>query len=234
MSSLYLSRATLNRDASTNTLAALLDPNDVNTTLDAHHKLLWSLFADSSDRKRDFLWRADSGGKFMLLSQRLPVDQHNLFDLNSREFAPSLVSGDRLTFSLRVNAVVSRWAEGASGKKKVRHDIVMDALHNNAETETTDLFPIRADSRDEKTQTAARDWMDKQGDRCGFEPEHVLAQSYSTQRVPRRGASDARFGVLDLEGHMIVKDSKQLLASIAQGFGKAKAFGNGLMLIKRY
>ena len=232
MSSLYLSRATLNRDASTNTLAALLDPNDANATLDAHHKLLWSLFADSSDRKRDFLWRADSGGKFMLLSQRPPVDQHNLFDLNSREFAPSLASGDRLTFSLRVNAVVSRWAEGASGKKKVRHDIVMDALHN-AETEPTDLVATRADSRDEKTQTAARVWMDKQGDRCGFKPEHVLAQSYNTQRVPRRGASDARFGVLDLEGHMIVKDSKQLLASIAQGFGKAKAFGNGLMLIKR-
>lgn len=233
MSSLYLSRATLNRDASTNTLAAVLDPNDVNATLDAHHKLLWSLFADSSDRKRDFLWRAESGGKFMLLSQRLPFDQHNLFDLNSREFAPSLACGDRLTFSLRVNAVVSRWAEGASGKKKVRHDIVMDALHN-VETEPSDLVSNRADSRDEKTQSAARVWMDKQGDRCGFKTEHVLAQSYSTQRVPRRGSSDARFGVLDLEGHIEVKDSKQLLASIAQGFGKAKAFGNGLMLIKRY
>jgi len=232
MSGLYLSQAKLNRDASTDTLAALLDPNDANATLDAHHKLLWSLFADSPDRNRDFLWRANSGGKFMLLSQRLPLDQHNLFDLNSREFAPSLASGDRLTFSLRVNAVVSRRAEGVSGKKKVRHDIVMDALHNT-ETEPPELVSIRTDSRDEKTQTAARVWMDKQGDRCGFKPEQVLAQSYSTQRVPRRGASDARFGVLDLEGHMIVKDSKQLLASIAQGFGKAKAFGNGLMLIKR-
>ncbi len=232
MSELHLSRATLRRDASTDTLAAILDPADGSATLDAHHKLLWSLFADSPDRARDFLWRTEGRGQFMLLSRREPMNEHSLFELETREFEPVLSAGDRLRFTMRVNAVVSRWQENAAGRKRVRHDIVMDALHKTEKNASPEML-TRSERRDDQAQQAAWRWMTEQGKRCGFTIEQVVIQAYQTQRVPRRNPPDARFGVLDLEGVIVVNDTKLLLDSIAQGFGKAKAFGNGLMLIKR-
>ena len=60
---LYLSRLTLNRSAGNAGLAPLLDPTNPAQALDAHHRLLWSIFADGPDRRRDFLWRADGDGR---------------------------------------------------------------------------------------------------------------------------------------------------------------------------
>jgi len=45
---MYLSRLTLSRAPSA-------------AALDAHHRLLWSLFSDDPDRRRDFLWREEGG-----------------------------------------------------------------------------------------------------------------------------------------------------------------------------
>jgi CRISPR system Cascade subunit CasE len=42
-----------------------------------------------------------------------------------------------------------------------------------------------------------------------------------------------RVGVLDFEGMLVVEAPELFLASVAQGFGRAKAFGCGLMLIRR-
>lgn len=232
MSSLYLSRATLRSDAATNSLAELLDPTDSESRLDAHHKLLWSLFSDGEERKRDFLWRTEGRGHFMLLSRREPVNKHSLFNLETREFEPVLATNDRLAFSLRANAVVSRWHDSPKGKKRSRHDIVMDAMHK-AEDASSNNVSGRPDLRDEQTQQASKKWLSAQGERCGFEVEHVLAQAYRVQRIPRGNLPDARFGILDMEGIIVVKNNELLLTSLALGFGKAKAFGNGLMLIKR-
>ena len=41
------------------------------------------------------------------------------------------------------------------------------------------------------------------------------------------------FSVLDLEGELEVTDPALFLRSLAAGFGRAKAFGCGLMLIRR-
>lgn len=231
MSDLYLSRATLRRDAATGTLASLLDPVS-SDTLSAHHKLLWSLFADDHERQRDFLWRTESRGQFMLLSRRSPVDTHALFELETQEFSPVLSVGDQLRFTMRVNAVVSRWKEVGTGKKRVRHDIVMDALQKTDLNHS--LGTKRSEIRDEQAQQAAQRWMVDQGKRCGFTVEQVVVNSYQTQRVPRRNPPDARFGVLDLQGVLTVNEDDLFLRSMAQGFGKGKAFGNGLMLIKRF
>ncbi len=60
MSAPYLSRVRLRRDVSAGALAPLLVPDD-DTGAAAGHHLLWSLFADAPDRRRDFLWRALEG-----------------------------------------------------------------------------------------------------------------------------------------------------------------------------
>jgi CRISPR system Cascade subunit CasE len=124
VTALFLSRARLRRDVPAVALARILVPEDATARVDASHRLIWALFSDSPDRERDFLWREEEPGRFMLLSARPPTDAHELFDLESKPFEPALSSGDRLGFTLRANPVVARSAgPGLRGK---RHDVVMD------------------------------------------------------------------------------------------------------------
>ena len=64
---LHLTRAVLNRDAGAAALAPVLDPPNPDRALDAHHRLIWTLFP-GKDAERDFLWRADGHGRFFILS----------------------------------------------------------------------------------------------------------------------------------------------------------------------
>ncbi len=62
---LHLTRAVLDRDATAAALAPLLDPPEPSRALDAHHRLIWTLFP-GKDAVRDFLWRADGRGRFFI------------------------------------------------------------------------------------------------------------------------------------------------------------------------
>ncbi len=131
MPPLFLSRARLRRDAPIAALAPILLPADPDHRLATAHRLLWTLFSDGPDRNRDFLWREEQSGKsvraghFYVLSTRAPADPHRLFDLETKPFDPALAPGDRLSFILRANAVVTR--KDADGHPR-RHDVVMDRL----------------------------------------------------------------------------------------------------------
>ena len=61
---------------------------------------------------------------------------------------------------------------------------------------------------------------------------HVRVSRYSTLRIERKGRP-AELGVLDYEGVLEVQDSAAFGIALARGFGRAKAFGCGLMLIRR-
>jgi CRISPR system Cascade subunit CasE len=58
---------------------------------------------------------------------------------------------------------------------------------------------------------------------------------YRVMRLERgRGkARDIELGVLDLEGTLEVCDPQAFVAALGHGFGRGKAFGCGLMLIRR-
>ena len=57
--------------------------------------------------------------------------------------------------------------------------------------------------------------------------------AYRVVEPPGQGRRRPRFGVLDLEGVIAVTDPALFLPKLVQGFGRAKAFGCGLMLIRR-
>ena len=103
----YLTRARLNRRASSGALAPLLCPRDQDMALDLHHRLVWSLFP-AGECKRDFLWRAAQRTEFLVLSQRRPSHNELFEPLQVKTFAPDLEVGDRLRFTLRVNATKHR------------------------------------------------------------------------------------------------------------------------------
>ena len=220
----FLSRATLRRDASAASLLPLLRPSESGSQHTGHH-LVWSLFADTADRRRDFLWRETTAGTFYVLSARRPMDNHNLFRLDEpKVFAPVLVAGDRLRFSLRANAVVRR--AGSDGRS-AKHDVVMDALRRRAEA--------RAETRLEVVRERGFAWLTAQGQSAGFDvaAEELQIDGYQQHSIPRRGAAEMRFSTLDIEGVLRVLDPSLLLSAVLRGFGSAKAYGCGLMLIRR-
>jgi CRISPR system Cascade subunit CasE len=231
MTELFLSRIRLRRDAPAHALARLLVPDDAAARTAASHHLVWSLFADAPDRKRDFLWREEKPGQFMALSSRPPDDPHGLFAVEYQSFAPLLEPGDHLGFSLRANPVISRQTD--HGKRGQRHDVVMDALQQAKGAD-------RATERPGVIASAGSDWLHRQGKTHGFTPRGVIGvDGYETVRIAREKSSAGkkpgpiRFGRLDLTGVLRVDDPPLFLAALAAGFGKSRAFGCGLMLIRR-
>jgi CRISPR system Cascade subunit CasE len=227
---LYLSRARLRTDAPISALHNLLVPKDESARISASHRLVWTLFGDVPERARDFLWRESEPGTFYLLSERAPQDHHGIFSLDEPKiFAPALAVGDRLAFALRANATVARSAgKGARGKPC---DVVMDALH-----------ALPQDQRSARRQALAEEvgcsWLSRQGTGAGFVlvpgGGKSVVSGYRTVRLERerRGVS-GQLGVIDFEGVLEVVDPVAFLAAITKGFGRAKAFGCGLMLIRR-
>jgi CRISPR system Cascade subunit CasE len=221
--SAWIARLRLRRDAPARALAPLLLPARAGEREGAAHRLIWTLFGEDAEARRDFLWREEGEGRFMVLSARQPVDAHHLFDLDCKPFAPALMIGDKLRFALRANPVVQR--PGPDGRPQ-RHDLVMDALKSLAPGD-------RGAAREAATKSVATAWLARQAEQSGFAVETCVPLAYDRVRIPRQGGRPAVFGMLDLEGEVTVTAPETLQAKLLQGFGRARAFGCGLMLIRR-
>jgi len=80
---------------------------------------------------------------------------------------------------------------------------------------------------------AGRDWLVAQGAKAGFSLDRVEVIAYLTEKIPRTHHKPIELGVLDLEGDLTITNPEVFLEALAAGFGKAKGFGCGLMLIRR-
>lgn len=228
---MYLSRLQVAQRPDVDALRELLDPENDGQRADAHHRLVWSAFAGDGAAKRDFLWRSEGQGRFLVLSAREPGDSRLFEPPQVKAFAPDLAAGDRLAFSLRANATRTRKTGtfSASGKEKKQHiDVVMDALRA--------VSGPRAEVRMKVAQQAGAAWIAGQGSRSGFAVDHVTVGDYAVQALPGyvgRRKGQPQYGILGMEGFLTVTDPGLFLERLAQGFGRAKAFGCGLMLIRR-
>jgi CRISPR system Cascade subunit CasE len=230
MSTMFLSRARLKSDSSAQALAKVLLPDDPGARAYATHRLAWSLFEGDADDQRDFLYRTDSpdprrGAQTQLtvLSRREPNKGNPLFDVESKRFEPSLREGDQLGFALRANATRTR--KTINGRS-LRVDVVMDAIHGAAD---------RTVARSQAIVEAGRAWLEGQGAKSGFRPMDDLSiDGYEQWRFPGRGRSGkVQISTLDFKGILKVTDPHQFLTSLVGGFGRAKSFGCGLMLVRR-
>ena len=167
-------------------------------------------------------------GVFLVLSARLPKDQIGLFDVaEPKPFTPMLQTGDRLRFSLRANPVVRR--RDAGQRRSRKHDIVMDALRGHPKGE-------RAPHRLPVVRERGFSWLSAQAGKSGFRVQQtdVSIEGYRQHGIYRKGGAPAmKFSTLDFEGMLTVVDPEAFLAAIARGFGAAKAYGCGLLLIRR-
>lgn len=226
MSGAWLSRARLRDDAGLEALGPVLVPGEAGPQASVAHRMVWTLFADDPGRERDFLWRQEAPGRFLTLSARRPREDSPLFAVESKPFAPALRPGDRLAFALRANPTVQ--AHGP-GDRSRRSDVVMHALQMASS-------PDRAARRPTVIREAGAAWLARQGERHGFDPdqERLAVDGYEQHKVPRAGRRALiRFSTLDFEGLLTVKEPEAFVARLLQGFGRARAFGCGLMLIRR-
>ncbi len=253
MSELWLTRARLKSGALKPLVDRLLKREG-----DDHH-LVWSLFEEDADAKRDFLYRVETvpgdgerpgAPTFYVLSQRRPNEASQLFRVESQPFAPELAPGDHLKFDLRANPVIrTKHAERkrSSGKNAgepvvEKRDVIMAAIYGCANDQ-------RAARRDEAVVSQSMVWFEKQGAQHGFalvrrdvhhrdgevtaDVPSFAAGGYRTRRIFRRYKSAMAFATVDLSGEIEVTDPASFLDALGRGFGSARAFGCGLMLIRR-
>lgn len=117
------------------------------------HQMLWKLFnlpGHLDDERGDFLFRAESNAGmplFYIISREKPKEYTGIWRVESKAYDPDIIDGDRLAFKLRANPVqhgkkprsiteIESWRarrkarglkEKAPTKKRIRHDVVMDA-----------------------------------------------------------------------------------------------------------
>ena len=237
----YLTRAVLNRSAPEHALRPLIDPADKDAAFDAHHRLIWTLFPGDS-ANRDFLWRSDDGGKFYVLSAREPQESRLFKPLESKPFEPKLEAGDRLQFVLRANATRDRRSINGEAvrpgtrrtpAKDRRVDIVMHAMREEGAVGGLTGAESRASRRMDLANKAANEWLRAQGERRGFSVSELVVDDYRVTKLKRGEGSQATFGILDLRGILTVRDPECFSAALISGFGRSKAFGCGLMLVRR-
>lgn len=255
MSNLFLTRARLRREPDVATLQRVLLPDDGDRRREVSHHLVWSLFAGAADATRDFLFRETTrpGGRptFLILSARAPRPDARLFEIETKPFAPVLRPGDRLAFELHANPTIQA-AHPKTGVKG-RYDVMTMAVMR---------LPEHA-SKPEKARAmedAARRWLGRQALEHGFriverfdpdsaagdetppgfvrascdvddEPLVLAASSFQSAAVP--GKRGVRLGLIDYAGVLTVSHPDLFLAAMAKGLGRAKAYGCGLMLIRR-
>lgn len=222
------------------------------------HQWLWEQFFPAPrGASRDFLFRrldGEASPRFYAVSAREARADVPGWQVKTQRYAPRIEAGARLRFDLRANPVVSRLgvalenSDGTprlrtSGKragtpkhKVLRHDVVMDAkrcllaqrgLVRWQEWRGADKPPMY-----EVVRTACSAWMQEQANEHGF---HVDEPSLSIDGYTQhRGKDDKlRFSSVDFSGELTVMDSAKFITTLTKGVGHAKAFGCGLLLVRR-
>lgn len=208
-----------------------IDPNrHARCGIYGEHQALWDLFSDHPDRKRDFLYRSMENGQFIAVSRRMPQGDKDLWNIQVKEYDPKLKNGDRIFFSLRVNAV--RKTRDANGRQ-VRHDIVQDhrkrMLEEGVKKEDLPRRTVLA-------HDAVLEWLRARSNDLGFEVEEgtLMVDAYQRNQVRKKpGAKPIILSVLDLKGFAVVLDPEKARDTLMQGVGCAKGLGCGMMLIRR-
>ncbi len=216
---MYFSRITLNQGASQvpDFWRLYRDPYSL-------HQAIWKLFADHADRRRDFLYRLDEDAKGLrvyTVSARPPNTSSDLWAVESKPYEPNIRSGMRLAFALRANPACKK-----DGK---RHDVVMESKQRlRATGSVRPEWPLQA----ELVQREGEQWLESRSENNGFHSESVRVDGYRQFRY-RKGGSWVGFSTMDFSGILTLTDTDRFLGALRSGIGPAKAFGCGMLMVRR-
>lgn len=193
------------------------------------HQSIWRLFSDHAERRRDFLYRLEhSKGRPLIytVSEREPDKNQDLWFVETKRYEPKITAGLQLAFLLCANPIRSkRDAED----KQHRHDVIMEAKTRLREQDDKRSLAIL-------TQEEGSHWLSSRAEKFGFkfERDQVRVDSYQQhQFLKRKGARQVSLSTVDFNGVLTVTNSQLFLKALYNGIGPAKAFGCGLMLVRR-
>jgi CRISPR system Cascade subunit CasE len=222
--------------------------HDLAQTSYAEHQWLWKFFPSSADQTRDFTFRRyehEQTSRFYVVSHRPPVAFSEAWQVQSRVYDPQLREGQRLSFHLRANPVITQ--KNDAGKSQ-RHDVVMQAKKQLLAEHGLNIEAKWADWKDnikpllyELVQERCALWLDGVAKRNGFEisltnedkPERNLqVDAYGQSKAGKRD-HNIRFSTVDFSGELLVTNPVLFQQALFNGLGHAKVFGCGLLLIRR-
>lgn len=188
--------------------------SQVEKNLFYEHQMIWDLLPKDETAKRDFMYRRTDEGDlpfYYLLSKREPAVKVDYLHCSSRWYEPKLATGDSLQFSLRVNAVKTLQRPKEIKQRKRVGLLKPDELH---------------------------DWLVAQGEKGGFQlqSESLVVENSQIHKVIKPEDPNHRiFTCADLLGNLQVTDAEVFTREVLfKGLGRSKAFGCGLLLVKRY
>lgn len=211
---MYLSRITLQTgQLSPSQLLHLVDRGEY-----VMHQWLWQLFP--GEKQWRFLYRREElqgAFRFFVLSEQRPAGSE-IFEIQSRSFTPELRAGQRLHFSLRANPTICK-----AGR---RHDLLMDAKRQvKGRVDPQGIWAHQ--------QQAALNWLTRQGEQSGFSLAEISVDAYRQQLICReKSRQTIQFSSVDYTGMLVVNEPSLFLQRLASGYGKSRAFGCGMMMIK--
>ena len=199
------------------------------------HQTIWRLFDLPSSQERagqpvPFLFRAEQMGGlpvFYVLSAQCPQDRQGVWQIEAKPYAPRLQAGDRLAFKLRANPTVAR---GIKGERGQRHDVVMDAKRRMG---WKDLPEVERPPLADLAYEAGACWLRDRQDHLGvsFADSGMRVDGYRTWR--QWNGRGIALSTLDFEGVLQLVEPERFLPALLAGIGPAKAFGCGLLLVRR-
>ncbi|MCR5220682.1 MAG: type I-E CRISPR-associated protein Cas6/Cse3/CasE [bacterium] len=198
------------------------------------HQELWTLFGDTPDRLRDFLYRQTGITSFLVVSERLPVKNALVRTLDVKPYDVRLAVGDELIFSLRFNPVIKR---RDNDHRQVRVDMVQD------ERKRLEREGVRKEDMPRRSVLAQKilmDWFRRHD--LGFNleadeekrfEESLQLEAYGQHRFSRPKGGDITISGIDVRGIGMVRDPDVLCRALYDGVGCARGFGFGLLLVRR-
>ena len=204
----------------------------------AEHQLLWQLFDDD---QRHYLFRREFGNGlicgqpaanrslpvYYMVSRDEPVAVPGM-DVQSKPYNPVIAEGDTFGFTLRANPIVSRKVEGK--KNSIQHDVMMDAKHR---AKADNVSPV---VMNEMIDQAARRWLLERTEGIGIELQDsaLMFDGYQKHKFYKaRDGKAINISTVDYQGLLTVSDVDVFKQALFTGIGRAKAFGCGLMMIRR-
>lgn len=188
-----------------------------------HHRSLWRLFPDepaeprrnNEETRQGFLFRVEDNrpgrpARLLVQSRRPPVPAEGVVLIASREVLPQPSPGQRLAFLLTANPV--RTVKDADTKQKPgkkRPSCRVPLVHEDDQ----------------------RAWLDRK--LSGAAELEAVSLLPHQPLYFRRGGRAGKLVPLSYEGVLRVTEPVRLLGLMENGIGPAKAFGCGLLLVRR-
>ena len=146
-----------------------------------------------------------------------------------RDGDPNLVLNQLYQYSrLEKTASIILLALVDGRPRTTKHDVVMHGLRDRLKGE-------RAAPRQALLAEAGLAWMGRQLAEAGADlvADSLRVDGYQQHRISDGRGREIALSSLDFDGALLVTDPDRLLSRLASGFGSGRAYGFGLMLIRR-